>query len=132
MGAARHKDNRDHEKERFGQTPRASGTSMRYGAGYLSGGRAPWDGPSPLSSPLARVARHSRDTTEKWVKMRVTQAWVGRRWKGLQGRPLYCVNEAHPVLSSQGAILMAAKLGKDALWGGGAGPLFKFCVLAPG
>lgn len=31
-----------------------------------------------------------------------------------------------------GAILMVAKLGKDALWGGGAGPLFKFCVLAPG
>lgn len=112
--------------------PRLLGISMRYGAGYLLGGRAPWDGPSPLSSPLARVARHSRDTTEKWVRMWVTQAWVGRRRRDSQGRPLYCVNEAHPVLSSQGAILMAAKLGKDALWGGGAGPLFKFCVLAPG
>lgn len=112
--------------------PRLLGTSMRYGAGYLSGGRAPWEGPSPLSSPLARVARHSRDKTENWVRMWVTQAWVGRRWRDPQGRPLYCVNEAHPVLSSQGTILMAAKLGKDALWGGGAGPLFKFCVLAPG
>lgn len=59
-----HKDKQGCERERLRQTPQASGTSMRYGAGDLSGGRAPWDGPSPLSSPLARVAGHSRDTTE--------------------------------------------------------------------
>lgn len=57
------------ERKGSDKHPRLLGTSMRYGAGYLSGGRAPWDGPSPLSSPLARVARHSRDTTEKRVRM---------------------------------------------------------------
>lgn len=47
------------------------------------------------------------------------------------GTPVLCKRSPS---SSQfsGEILMAAKLGKDALWGGGAGPLFKFCVLAPG
>lgn len=63
-GGSKTEINRDMKRKGSDKHPRLQGTSMRYGAGSLPGGRAPWGGPSPLSSPLARVARHSRDTTE--------------------------------------------------------------------
>lgn len=59
MGQQDRQINRKHEKER---------SSMRYGAGDLRR-KGFLDGPSPLSSPLARVARHSRDTTKNGVRM---------------------------------------------------------------
>lgn len=87
------------KREDSDKHPRLLGTSMRYGAGYLSGGRA-WDGPSPLSSPLARV--EGIQGTQLRKGKNVGGASVGgEEAEGPQGRPLCCVNEAHPVLKGQ-------------------------------
>lgn len=75
------------------------------------------------------MARHSRDTTEKWVRFEQSKLGWGRRLRDPQGRPLVLCKRSPS--SSRGTILMAAKLGKDALWGWWGQDLYSSSVSWP-
>lgn len=80
--------------------PRLLGTGMRYGAGHLSGGRVPGTAPLPSAHPWQ--GGQDIQGTQLRNGQDVGGASVGGKGvEGPQGRPLCCVNEAHPVLKGQ-------------------------------